>query len=82
MKKFILGAMAFIAVIMIVGSIWNMNHNKEYAFDAYQEKVASRDKKIKELKDSLNEMRILYLNSMISIDSLEMEIRNMKHIHE
>ena len=82
MKKFIFGAMAFIAVILIVGSIWNMNHNKEHAFDAYLEKVASRDKKIKELKDSLNEMRILYLNSMISIDSLEMEIRNLKHIHE
>lgn len=82
MKKFILGAMAFIAVNLIVGSIWNMNRNKEYAFDSYQEKIASRDKKIKELKDSLNEMRILYLNSMISIDSLEMEIRNMKHIHE
>ena len=82
MKKFILGAMAFIAVNLIVGSIWNMNRNKEYVFDAYQEKIASRDKKIKELKDSLNEMRILYLNSMISIDSLEMEIRNLKHIHE
>lgn len=82
MKKYILGAMALIAVNLIVGSIWNMNRNKEYAFDAYQEKIASRDKKIKELKDSLNEMRILYLNSMISIDSLEMEIRNMKHIHE
>lgn len=82
MKKFILGAIAFVAVIMIVGSIWNMNRNNEHAFDVYQEKVASRDKIIKELKDSLNEMRILYLNSMISIDSLEMEIRNLKHIHE
>lgn len=37
MKKFILGAMAFIAVIMIVGSLWNMNRNEEHAFDAYIE---------------------------------------------
>lgn len=82
MKKFLFGFIALVILALIVGAIWNMNRNKEYAFDACQEKIASRDKKIKELKDSLNEMRILYLNSTISIDSLEMEIRNMKHIHE
>lgn len=74
MKKFLFGFIALVILALIVGAVWNTNCNKEHAFEVYQAKVASENMKIKELRDSLNEMRILYLKGMISIDSLELKI--------
>lgn len=74
MKKFLFGFIALVILALIVGAVWNTNCNKEHEFEVYQAKVASENMKIKELRDSLNEMRILYLKGMISIDSLELKI--------
>ena len=74
MKKFLFGFIALVILALIVGAVWNTNCNKEHEFEVYQAQVASENMKIKELRDSLNEMRILYLKGMISIDSLELKI--------
>lgn len=74
MKKFIFCIIALVGLSLIVGAMWNLYRKKEHAFEAYQEELASKNKKIKELRDSLNQMRILYLKSMISIDSLELKV--------
>ena len=74
MKKFLFGFIALVILALIVGAVWNTNCNKEHEFEVYQSKVASENMKIKELRDSLNEMRILYLKGMISIDSLELKV--------
>ena len=74
MKKFLFGFIALVILALIVGAVWNTNCNKEHEFEVYQAKVAIENMKIKELRDSLNEMRILYLKGMISIDSLELKI--------
>ena len=68
------GFIALVILALIVGAVWNTNCNKEHEFEVYQSKVASENMKIKELRDSLNEMRILYLKGMISIDSLELKV--------
>ena len=74
MKTFLFGFIALVGLSLIVGAMWNLNRKNEHTIEVYQAKVASKDMKIKELRDSLNEMRILYLKGMISIDSLELKI--------
>lgn len=74
MKEFIFCIIALVGLSLIVGAMWNLNRKNEHTIEVYQAKVASKDKRIKELEDSLSQMRDLYLKSMISIDSLELKI--------
>ena len=53
MKKFIFLIVVIIALLMIVGAFWDLNIQKENQLVKYQKELADRNKKIKELDDSI-----------------------------
>ena len=69
MKKFIFGIVIIVAGLVIGGTFWNLNVQKEHAFDNYQKELAKRDKKIKKLEDSVCNLQdsILKLNTRIDL---------------
>ena len=48
MKNFILVIASFVVVLIVVGTFWHLNVQKEHAFDYYQKELAKRDKKMRE----------------------------------
>ncbi len=69
MKKFIFGIVIIVAGLVIGGAFWNLNVQKEHAFNNYQKELAKRDKKIKVLEDSIYHLQdsMLVLNSRIEL---------------
>ena len=53
MKKFIFGIVIIVAGLVIGGAFWNLNVQKEHAFENYQKELAKREKRIIELEDSI-----------------------------
>ena len=53
MKKFIFLIVVIIALLMIVGAFWDLNIQKENQLVKYQKELAERNRKIKELDDSI-----------------------------
>ncbi len=70
MKKFILVIASFVAALIVVGAFWHLNVQKEHAFDYYQKEMAKRDKKIRELDDSITHLSGRVEIYEITIDAL------------
>ncbi len=56
MKKFIMVIALLVVALIVVGAFWHLNVQKEHSFNYYQKELAKRDKKIKELEDSIRVM--------------------------
>ena len=56
MKKFIMVIALLVVALIVVGAFWHLNVQKEHSFCYYQKELAKRDKKIKELEDSIRVM--------------------------
>ena len=56
MKKFILVIASFVVVLIVVGAFWNLEKQKEHAFDYYQKELAKRDKKMRQMEDSIRHL--------------------------
>ena len=56
MKKFIMVFALLVVALIVVGAFWHLNVQKEHSFYYYQKELAKRDKKIKELEDSIRVM--------------------------
>ena len=56
MKKFILVIASFVIALMVVGVFWHLNVQKEHAFDYYQKELAKRDKKMRQMEDSIRHL--------------------------
>lgn len=57
MKRFIFGIIAFVICLMVVGAFWNLDSRKEHGYDKYQKELAKREQRIKELEDSMSNMK-------------------------
>ena len=53
MKKFLLGIIAVIVSVMIVGAFWDLDVQKDKQLAKYQKEIADRNMKIQELDDSI-----------------------------
>lgn len=53
MKKFIFVIIAFVVCLIVVGTIWHQNVQKENGVGQYQKEMAKRDQRIRELEDSI-----------------------------
>ncbi len=53
MKKFLLGIVAVIVLLMIVGAFWDLDVQKDKQLAKYQKEIADRNMKILELDDSI-----------------------------
>jgi hypothetical protein len=53
MKKFLLGIVAVIVLLMIVGAFWDLDVQKDKQLAKYQKEIADRNMKIQELDDSI-----------------------------
>ena len=53
MKKFLLGIVTVVALLLIVGAFWDVNVQKENQIVKYQKELADRNKKIMEFEDSI-----------------------------
>ena len=53
MKKFLLGIIAVIVLVMIVGAFWDLDVQKDKQLAKYQKEIADRNMKIQELNDSI-----------------------------
>ena len=53
MKKFLLGIVAVIVLLMIVGAFWDLDVQKDKQLAKYQKEIADRNMKIQELNDSI-----------------------------
>jgi hypothetical protein len=53
MKKFIFAIVFVVGALIIIGAFWNLNVQKEHAFENYQKELAKREKRIIELEDSI-----------------------------
>jgi uncharacterized protein YxeA len=53
MKKFLLGIIALIVLVMIVGAFWDLDVQKDKQLAKYQKEIADRNMKIQELDDSI-----------------------------
>lgn len=54
MKKFLLGIIALIVLVMIVGAFWDLDVQKDKQLAKYQKEIADRNMKIQELDDSIH----------------------------
>ena len=57
MKKFIFGVITFVLVLIVIGTFWNLDLRKEHGYDKYQKELAKREQRIKELEDSISNMK-------------------------
>ena len=53
MKKFLLGIVTVVALLLIVGAFWDVNVQKENQIVKYQKELADRNKKMMALEDSI-----------------------------
>jgi len=53
MKRFLLGIVAVIVLLMIVGAFWDFDVQKDKQLAKYQKEIADRNMKIQELDDSI-----------------------------
>lgn len=53
MKKFLLGIVTVVAILLIVGAFWDIDVQKENKIVKYQKELADRNKKIMALEDSI-----------------------------
>lgn len=72
MKKFIFGVIALIIGALLFGVGWNLNRNKEHSFENYQKELAKREKKIRELDDSIRHLGTKMEIYEITFDALHM----------
>lgn len=56
MKKFIFCIVLVVVALIIVGAFWHLNAQKEHAFDYYQKELAKRDKKMRQMEDSIHHL--------------------------
>lgn len=56
MKKFIFSIVLVVVALIIVGAFWNLEKQKEHAFDYYQKELAKRDKKMRQMEDSIRHL--------------------------
>ena len=56
MRKFIWGMIFVGAVLLLVGELWNLNRNKEHAYEVYQQEIGERNEKIQALEDSIRQL--------------------------
>ena len=57
MKKFIFGIIAIVVVLIVVGTFWHQNIQKENGVGQYQKEMAKREQRIRELEDSIRNMQ-------------------------
>lgn len=53
MKKFLLGIVTVVAILLIAGAFWDLDVQKENKIVKYQKELADRNKKIMALEDSV-----------------------------
>ena len=53
MKKFLLGIVTVVAILLIAGAFWDLDVQKENQIVKYQKELADRNKKIMALEDSI-----------------------------
>ncbi len=70
MKKFIIIIASFVVTLIVVGAFWHLNVQKEHAFEYFQKELAKRNKKIKELDDSITNLSGRVEIYEITIDAL------------
>ena len=70
MKKFIMVFALLVVALIVVGAFWHLNVQKEHSFNYYQKELAKRDKKIKELDDSITHLSDRVKIYEITIDAL------------
>lgn len=70
MKKFIMVFALLVVALIVVGAFWHLNVQKEHSFYYYQKELAKRDKKIKELDDSITHLSDRVKIYEITIDAL------------
>ena len=70
MKKFIMVIALLVVALIVVGAFWHLNVQKEHSFNYYQKELAKRDKKIKELEDSITHLSGRVKFYEITIDAL------------
>ena len=70
MKKFIMVIALLVVALIVVGAFWHLNVQKEHSFNYYQKELAKRDKKIKELDDSITHLSGRVKIYEITIDAL------------
>lgn len=70
MKKFIMVIALLVVALIVVGAFWHLNVQKEHSFNYYQKELAKRDKKIKELDDSITHLSDRVKIYEITIDAL------------
>jgi uncharacterized protein YxeA len=56
MKKFLFSIELVVVALIIVGAFWNLEKQKEHAFDYYQKELAKRDKKMRQMEDSIRHL--------------------------
>ena len=54
MKKFLLGIVTAVAIVLIVGAFWDFDVQKENQIVKYQKELAERNKKMMALEDSIH----------------------------
>lgn len=68
MKKFLLGIVTVVALLLIVGAFWDINVQKENQIVKYQKELADRNKKMMALEDSIR-----ILNDRVEIYEITFE---------
>ncbi len=56
-KKLMLGVIAVMAVVLVLGLLWGKLFKRGYTQDEYGMELAIRDQKIEQLEDSIRSMR-------------------------
>ena len=56
MKKYIFCIVLVVIALMVVGAFWHLNVQEEHAFDYYQKELAKRDKKMRQMEDSIRHL--------------------------
>lgn len=57
MKKFIFCVIAFVLILIAVGTFWHLDLRKEHGYGNYQKELAKRDQRINELEDTIRNMQ-------------------------
>ena len=75
MKKFLLGIVTAVAIVLIVGAFWDFDVQKENQIVKYQKELAERNKKMMALEDSIHilndrvEIYEITFNALREVDS-------------
>ena len=57
MKKFIFCVIAFVLILIAVGTFWHLDLRKEHGYGNYQKELVKREQRINELEDSIRNMQ-------------------------